>query len=47
MPPAYALSGGIYFAQKPSRHAGFDLYNKRCNDSYIGAGKPARTKEIK
>ena len=21
MPPAYALSGGIYFAQKPFRHA--------------------------
>jgi hypothetical protein len=45
MPPAYALSGGIYFAQKPNRHAVFDLYNKVCNDCYIGAGKPARTEK--
>jgi hypothetical protein len=36
MPLAYALSGGIYFAQKPNRHACLTcitkdarLYNKR------------------
>jgi hypothetical protein len=54
MPPAYALSGGIYFAQKPNRHAvnwlflnGLALYNKRCHNHYIGAGKPARTRKRK
>ena len=42
MPPAYALSGGIYFAQKPNRHAvnssylnGLAFVIQTCNDEYM------------